>query len=384
MRMLGKKSAEAVYIIAEAGVNHNGDLELARRLIDIAADAGADAVKFQTFQAGKLTSRQAPKAAYQKLNTTSEETQFEMLSKLELNAVAHRLLIDHCRRRDIQFLSTPFDPESMDLLAGTFDLPVLKIPSGEITNGPFLLKAARTGKILVLSTGMSTLGEIETALGVLAFGYLDDNGQPSPEKMQRAYCSEAGQDALAAKVTLLHCTTEYPAPYEEVNLRAMVTMQHAFGLSVGLSDHTPGIAVPAAAVALGAVVIEKHFTLDKNMPGPDHSASLAPDELRAMIASVRQIEKALGDGRKIPSPAELKNRDVARKSLVAACPISKGESFREDNIAIKRPGTGLSPMAYWSLLNGAANRSYEKDDLIDTLNCIAPNVVIESNESEKK
>jgi len=352
------------YIIAEAGVNHNGSIDMAKKLIDVAAEAGADIVKFQTFKAEKVISKNAPKADYQTQTTDKGESQLEMVRKLELDEAAHRTLIEHCRERHIEFLSTPFDFDSIDLLARTLNLSRLKIPSGEITNGPYLLRMAGTGKPVILSTGMSTLGEVETALGVLTFGYLHTGQKPSLAWFQEAYRSEAGRKILLGKVTLLHCTTEYPSPFKEVNLRAMATMRTAFGLPVGLSDHTPGIAAPIAAVALGACVIEKHFTLDKTLPGPDHKASLEPGELKAMVAAIRQVETALGDGRKIPSPAELKNRDIARKSLVAAKPIHKGELFTEENVAMKRPGSGLSPMSYWSLLNRNASKQYEQDELI--------------------
>jgi len=359
-----KKSANHVLIIAEAGVNHNGSVEMAKQLIDVAAEAGADVVKFQTFRAEKVVSRYAPKAGYQKKTTAETESQLEMVKKLELDEEAHQVLMQHCRTRHIEFLSTPFDFDSIDLLARTLNLPRLKIPSGEITNGPYLLHIAKTGKPVILSTGMSTLGEVEAALGVLAFGYLFKNAWPSLQKFQDAYCSEKGQGILAKKVTLLHCTTEYPAPFDEVNLRAMTTMRGAFGLPVGLSDHTPGIEVPNAAVALEAAVIEKHFTLDKSLPGPDHKASLEPDELKAMVAAIRQVETALGNGRKIPSPSEWKNRDIARKSLVAAKPICKGDVFSQGNLATKRPGTGISPMYYWILLETIADKEYSEEELI--------------------
>ena len=352
------------YIIAEAGVNHNGSIEMAKQLIDVAAEAGADAVKFQTFKAEKVISKFAPKAAYQKKTTAKSESQLEMVKGLELDEDAHRQLIKHCRAKKIEFLSTPFDFESIDLLARKLKLQHLKLPSGEITNGPYLLHVAKTGKPVILSTGMSTLGEVETALGVLAFGYVGNDDKASLKKFHDAFCSEAGQKALKGKVTLLHCTTEYPAPFEEVNLRAMETMRAAFGLSTGLSDHTPGIAVPIAAVALGAVVIEKHFTLDKNLPGPDHKASLEPEELKSMVAAIRNIEKALGNGQKAPTPSELKNRDIARKSLVAACAIKKDELFKEKRIAIKRPGTGMSPMLYWMMLDSKSKQNYDEDEIL--------------------
>ncbi|MEI7818137.1 MAG: N-acetylneuraminate synthase, partial [Desulfuromonadales bacterium] len=273
------------YIIAEAGVNHNGSLALAKKLVEVAADAGADAVKFQTFKADSLVSRLAPKAEYQSKATGADESQYEMIRKLELDEQAHEMLIEHCTVCGIQFLSTPFDLESVDLLAGRFDLSCIKIPSGDITNGPLLLKIAHTGKPVILSTGMSTLGEIEEALGVLAFGYLGV-GEPSPAVFRLAYCSIQGQELLLEKVTLLHCTTEYPAPVEEVNLNTLDTLRSAFGLPVGYSDHTEGITVPIAAVARGAVIIEKHFTLDRTLPGPDHKASLEPTELKQMVTAI--------------------------------------------------------------------------------------------------
>jgi len=351
-------------IIAEAGVNHNGSIKMARQLIDVAAEAGADVVKFQTFKADKVVSKYAPKAAYQKQTTAKGETQLEVVRKLELDESAHRNLLEHCRRRGIEFLSTPFDFESVDLLVRKLKLRRLKIPSGEITNGPYLLHVARTGKPVILSTGMSTLGEIEKALGVLAFGYLSKTNKPSLEKFQKAYASAKGRKILREKVSLLHCTTEYPAPFDDVNLRAMETMRNAFGLPVGLSDHTTGIAVPIAAVAMGAAIIEKHFTLDRNLPGPDHKASLEPDELGAMITAIRNVELAFGQDQKRPTVSEMKNKDVARKSLVAATVIRRGEIFSPSNLAMKRPGKGISPMQYWTLIGKAAKKDYDTDEII--------------------
>lgn len=355
---------DRTYIIAEAGVNHNGSLDMAMKLIDVAVDSGADAVKFQTFKAARIVSKLAPKAEYQTKTTDAAESQFEMINKLELDEAAHRLLIEHCRKRGIQFLSTPFDLESVDLLTKTFSLPILKLPSGEITNAPLLLKAAQTGKPVILSTGMSTLGEVESALGVLAFGYIEHDGSPSLEAFQRAFCSGHGQKRLKEKVTLLHCTTEYPAPFNEANLRAMDTMRTAFGLPVGFSDHTPGIGIAVAAVAREAVVIEKHFTLDRNLPGPDHKASLNPQELKTMILYIRQVEDALGVSHKIPTQSEMKNRNIVRRSVVASSHIKKGESFSEGNIAVKRPGFGISPMRYWDYLGKRAGKDFFVDELI--------------------
>jgi N-acetylneuraminate synthase len=362
--MISTMMRDPTYIIAEAGVNHNGSLEMAKRLIDAAAAAGADAVKFQTFQADKVASRRAPKANYQKKAAGEMETQFEMLKRLELDEQAHRLLIAHCRKRKIQFLSTPFDLQSIGLLARVFDLPCLKIASGEITNGPYLLKIAQTGKPVILSTGMSTLGEIEEALGVLAFGYAGGEGKPSRKGFRMAFASDQGQAALREKVRLLHCTTEYPAPFEEVNLNALATLRGAFGLPVGLSDHTAGIAVAIAAVALGAAIIEKHFTLDRCLPGPDHAASLEPPALREMVLAIRQVEAAMGSSGKRPVRSELGNREAVRKSLVAASPLPQGELFSAENLAAKRPGTGISPLCYWDLLGRRADRDYEADEMI--------------------
>ena len=353
------------YIIAEAGVNHNGNLDMAMQLVDVAAEAGADAVKFQTFKAEKLVSMVAPKAEYQKKLTETTESQLEMLRKLELDDEKHRVLIEHCFQRDIQFLSTPFDLESLDLLVDKFNLSRLKLPSGEITNAPLLLKAAQSGKPIILSTGMSTLGEIETALGVLAFGYThSNNGNPSIKAFEQAFCSGAGQAALTEKVVLLHCTTEYPALINEVNLRVLETMRNAFNLPVGYSDHTLGITIPIAAVALGAVVIEKHFTLDRTLSGPDHKASLEPDELKLMVQSIRQVEEALGSSRKVPTLSENKNKPIARKSLVATLEIKKGEPFTLKNLTAKRPGDGTSPLYYWEWLGRLADKDYKQDELV--------------------
>ncbi len=359
---------DKVLIIAEAGVNHNGSPDLARRLIDVAAESGADAVKFQTFRTERIISRNARKAEYQERATGRDESQFDMLKKLELDVAAHEALIEHCRERKIQFLSTPFDVESVNMLAVTFDLPRLKLPSGEITNAPLLLAAARTGKPVILSTGMSTLGEVETALGVLAHGYTARLSEtPSSVAFRTAYCSLQGRESLERNVVLLHCTTEYPAPYEEVNLRAMDTLRDAFGLPVGYSDHTAGIAVPIAAAAREAVVIEKHFTLDRSLPGPDHRASLEPDELTEMVKAIRQVERALGFKCKMPASSEFKNMSVARKSLVAKSHIIKGDLFTEDNITVKRPGNGLQPYLYWDVLGKRATKNFESDEVISLL-----------------
>lgn len=330
-----------VLIIAEAGVNHNGDLQLAERLVDHAAAAGADLVKFQTFSAGRLATRSAHKAAYQVESTGTAESQFDMLRRLELTPDMHRHLIEHCRKRGIGFFSTGFDLESLDLLV-SLGQQRFKIPSGEITNLPYLRYIGRMHTEVIVSTGMATLGEIEEALGALTAA------GTAPEQ-----------------ITLLHCTTEYPAPMEEVNLRAMQSLRAAFGVAVGYSDHTSGIEIPVAAVALGATVIEKHFTVDRTLPGPDHKASLEPRELQAMVTSIRNVEKALGDGIKRPTPSELRNRPVARKSIIARVSITRGEVLTDDKLGTKRPGTGLSPMLWDRVVGSVARRDYAPDELIE-------------------
>lgn len=355
-----------VYVIAEAGVNHNGSLDLALRLVDVASEAGADAVKFQTFRATSLASARAPKAAYQVTTTGREESQFEMLRRLELSESMHHAVAERAAERNIQFLSTPFDEASLEFLTETMKLRTIKVPSGEITNGPLLLAVARRASKIILSTGMSTLGDIEGALGVLAFGLTTPAGTPAGyTAFERAYASPAGQEALRSRVTLLHCTSEYPAPIGEVNLAAMQTMSATFGLPVGYSDHTEGIHISIAAAAMGAVVVEKHFTLDRNLPGPDHRASLEPGELRDMVRFIRDVSLATGNGRKIPAASELGTRDVARKSLVAARAVAAGELWTESNLTSKRPGHGVSPMHYWSRLGTAATRDHSTDEELE-------------------
>lgn len=355
-------SRRGVFIIAEAGVNHNANQNMALRLVEAAAEAGADAVKFQTFKASELVSQTAPKADYQKLTTGIDESQFEMVRKLELDWPTHRLLAARCREVGVMFLSAPFDLPSLDFLVNDIQLATLKIPSGEITNAPLLLRAAASGRRIILSTGMATLGEVEQALAVLACGYR--HHPPSAASFLEAYHSQEGRQLLRERVTLLHCTSEYPAPFSSVNLRAMDTLAHAFGLPVGLSDHSEGIVIPIAAAARGAVVLEKHFTLDRNLPGPDHQASLEPAQLAEMVQGVRAVALALGDGCKIAADAELKNRAVVRKSLVALTPIAQGTPFTEVNLGTKRPGNGISPMAYWQWLGRQAEKNYLVDQPI--------------------
>jgi N-acetylneuraminate synthase len=359
-----RSSPSHVYVIAEAGVNHNGSLKRALQLVDVAANAGADAVKFQTFRAEDLASAAAPKAGYQKKTTGSAGSQLEMLEKLELDLAAHRALIRRCRRRGIDFLSSAFDEQSLRLLIGTFRLPMLKIPSGEITNGPLLLQAARSGRRIILSTGMSTLAEIEAALGVLAFGLSRSRLVPSRANFARAYGSAAGRRQLRKKVVVLHCVTDYPTPFKDVHLRAMHALRKAFGLPVGFSDHSLGIAVPIAAAALGACVIEKHVTLDRGLPGPDHRASLEPAELTALVNGVRQVELSLGKEAKVPGAAELRNVKPARKSLVAARDIARGEIYSVRNMVAKRPAGGRSPLEFWDLAGRRAPRAFRKNEPI--------------------
>lgn len=328
-----------VLVIAEAGVNHNGNINTALKMIDVAKQSGADIIKFQTAKPELVISRFAEKAVYQKKTTGADESQLEMCVRLHLKYSDYISLKQYCEKIGIQFLSTPFDLDSIEFLE-ELGCTMWKIPSGEITNLPYLIKIAETHKPIILSTGMSTLEEISDAITVL---------------------KEHG----SGEITLLHCTTEYPAPIEDVNLRAMETMRQKFGLKVGYSDHTQGIEIPVAAVAMGACVIEKHFTLDRNMEGPDHKASLEPDELAAMVKAIRNVEKALGNGIKTPSPSEIKNIPIARKSIVAKKKILKGEFLTEENITTKRPGNGISPMRWKDVLGTRAVRDFCEDELIE-------------------
>jgi len=352
-----------IYVIAEAGVNHNGDPGLALDLAKAAAGAGADAVKFQIFRTGDLVSASAPKAGYQLTATDQTETQRAMLARLELSQADFRELHANCSRLGIEFLASPFDPASVRFLA-ELGVSRLKLASGEITNALLLLTAARTGLPIILSTGMSLLGEIETALGVLAYGFLDAGGNPGSATFQEAYEAGAARRILSEKVVLLHCTTEYPAPIEDVNLKAIDTLRSAFGLPVGYSDHTAGITIPIAAAAREAVIIEKHLTLDHAMPGPDHQASLEPEEFARMVFAIRDVERALGCGKKTSTSSEHGNRNIARRSLVAAREIAPGEIFTEDNLAVLRPASGISAMAYYDWLGKAAPRRFLKDEAI--------------------
>ena len=327
-------------IIAEAGVNHNGNIETAKKLIDAAAGAGADYVKFQSFKTENIISKSAPKANYQKQNTNNKESQFEMIKKLELDINNHKELISHCKKRNIKFLSSAFDFDSIDLLK-ELGINLWKIPSGEITNLPYLRKIGSMQQEIIMSTGMANLSEIEIALDIL---------------------EQAGTNR--SKITVLHCNTEYPTPMQDVNLKAMITIKEAFKIKIGYSDHTIGIEIPVAAVALGAEIIEKHFTLDKTMDGPDHKASLEPDELKAMVTAIRNIEKAMGSGVKKVSHSEEKNKSIVRRSIVAKKKIKKNDIFDESNITIKRPGIGLSPMFWDKILGKKSKFNFEPDELI--------------------
>ena len=329
----------SVYIIAEAGVNHNGSIELAKRLVDEAVIAGVDCVKFQTFIAEAIVSKNARMAEYQKNNTGSDQSQYGMLKKLELKFEDFIELKRYCEEKGITFLSTAFDTESIEFLA-SLPLSQWKIPSGELTNLPYLIQIAKKGKPIILSTGMANLSEVDDAVFAL-------------------------RNAGAEEITILHCTTEYPAPFEEVNLRAMEAMRLRFNLPIGYSDHTQGIEVPIAAVAMGATVIEKHFTLDRTMEGPDHKASLEPNELKAMVKAIRHIEQALGNGEKNVSVSEGKNKAIARKSIIAKRAIKKGEIFSEENLTVKRPGTGVSPMRWFDVIGKNAIRDFEEDEMIE-------------------
>ena len=330
----------SVFIIAEAGVNHNGSIEIAKKMIDVASDAGADAIKFQTFKAENLLTKFAEKAAYQIENTNKEESQFEMIKKLELDLDSHKELITHCNSKKIIFISSPFDNESIELL-DNLDLKILKIPSGEITNLPYLRKIGRLNKKIILSTGMSTISDIKNALDILLRSGTNKNN-----------------------VALLHANTEYPTPMEDVNLKAMITIGNTFDIPYGYSDHTSGIEISIAAVAMGASYVEKHFTLDKNMDGPDHKASLEPEQLKEMIKALRNIEIALGSTTKMPTNSEMKNIEVVRKSIVASKKISKGQKFDKENLTIKRPGNGISPMKWDEIIGTCATKDYVKDELI--------------------
>ena len=352
------------YIIAEAGVNHNGSLELAKQLCLAASKTGADAVKFQTFSADRLASNSAQMAEYQVKNTGVTERQIDMLRRLELTANDFKTLQAYCQGIGVDFISSPFDIESVHFLIKDLDLDLIKIPSGEITNGPFLLAIAQSDKPVILSTGMSNLEEISEALDVLAYGYLHKPAPKSFDQIKGCGSLPEGRSLLNEKVQLLHCTTEYPAPIESINLRAMGTMKSEFGLPVGYSDHSEGISIPIAAVARGAIIIEKHLSLDRTMQGPDHTASIEPPLFTEMVQAIRAIESALGTGEKRPQDVEVKNMNIARKKLIAKREIETGEVFSTKNLTSKRCGDGLSPMGFWDLLDQPSRQKYHEGESV--------------------
>lgn len=352
-----------VFIVAEAGVNHDGSISKALELIDAAIYAGADAVKFQTYKTEQYVTKKAGKAQYQKDATGINENQFQMIKNLELKYEDYYALKDKCFQNQIKFLSTAFDHESLKFLVNDLKVETLKIPSGEITNGPYLLEHSKCKKELIVSTGMSSFDEIELALGVIAFGLLGSKN-PCEENFKKSFNSESGQDILKRYVTLLHCTSNYPADYFEINLNAMIELGKRFKLPIGYSDHSKGKLVSISAASMGAKYIEKHFTLDKNSSGPDHSASLEPEELKEMVRDIRDIELIRGSNIKEPQVSEIDNQKVVRRSIVAIDVINKGEIFTEKNIGVKRPATGKNPMKYWELIGQKSDKDYDYDDFI--------------------
>jgi len=352
------------FIIAEAGVNHNGDVNKALEMVNLAASAGADAIKFQTFNSESLTTVSAPKAKYQQENTPQDENQRDMLRRLELPKESYFEITKRCKEKKIKFMSTAFDSDSLSFLVNDLKVDLLKIPSGEITNGPFILEHARTGLDIILSTGMSNIQEIQHALSTIAFGYLSKE-EPQKDDFFQAINSSPGRKIINEKVILLHCTSQYPALNEDINLRAIQTLIDTFNVRVGYSDHSLGTLISSNAISLGAVLIEKHFTLDKDFPGPDHKASLDPIELRDLVTVIRRTEELLGDGVKIPMKSEKENLIISRKSIVARSNIKKGDIFSKDNLTFKRPANGMSPMKFWTLIGRKSKRDYLRDDLIE-------------------
>lgn len=352
-----------VIIIAEAGINHNGSLDTAKKMVDVAKECNVDAIKFQTFVSDEVVTKSAPKAEYQKVSS-SGTTQYEMISALELSTEEFILLKEYCDLNSILFLSSPFGLSSLEFLISSLDVQAIKIPSGEITNAPLLYRAALSNKQIILSTGMSTLFDIEEALGVLAFGYLNKKETPSIINFKKAYQSEKGKAILKEKVVLLHCVSSYPAPFDEVNLRALLTLKNYFGLPVGFSDHTIGIYASLGAICFNARCIEKHFTLDKTQIGPDHSSSLSPKELKELVSAIRIMESCQGVFDKVPTKSEKENILICRRSLVAQKSIVNGEKFTEMSLCAKRPGNGISPMQYWECIGQLATKDYLEDEMI--------------------
>lgn len=351
-------------LVAEAGVNHNGSLAMALQLVDAAAESGADIVKFQTFKTESLVSKETPRAPYQTANTGVEGSQHEMLRALELSRDDHKVILERCRTRGIGFLSTPFDPASLWFLVKDLGLPLLKLGSSEVTNGPLLVDAGRSGSNIILSTGMATLADVRLALSAIAFGMLGQTLYPTARSLSASLSNASKSGLLRDRVTLLQCTTAYPTPPQDINLSAMRTMAETFKIPVGFSDHSEGYAITLAAVALGAVIVEKHLTLDRSLPGPDHLASIEPGTFAKMVRDVREVELSLGDGSKIAVASEMQNMPVARKSLVATVNIAIGAEFSEDNVAVMRPGTGRTPFDYWQVMGRAAKKGYEAGELI--------------------
>ena len=365
MSLNKQETTSPALIIGEIGVNHNGDLDTAIRLVDAAADAGADLVKFQTFNTMQIVTRSARKAEYQIRNMGGEDNnQMAMLQALELDQPSHRVLIEHCQARQVGFLSTPFDFDSAKFLIDELGLKQIKVGSGDMSNAPHLLFLAQRGVDVILSTGMATMHETSIAMGALAFGYLGRKDKPSPAAFIESLTDPRGCELLARKTTVMHCTSNYPAPFDEINLAVMETLRKEYPCQIGFSDHSEGYAVAVAAVALGARMLEKHLTLDRKQPGPDHWASIEPSTFRDMVQAIREVERAVGSPDKIPTASEIATKAVARKSLVAATSIPAGEAFNESNLAIKRPGTGMAPELFWGLLGRKASRDYEPDDLI--------------------
>lgn len=353
------------YIIAEVGVNHNGSLEMAKELIKVAKDSGANAVKFQTFKAESLVTKNAEQAEYQIKNLKGSSSQFEMLKKLELSYEEFEHLQAFCKMQNIEFLSTPFDVDSADFLIDRLGIDKVKIPSGELTNAPFLHYIATKGNKMIVSTGMADLDEIHEALSYIAYGFANPTEPVNEQHVKTFYHTDHAKALLHEHVVLLHCTTQYPAPTESINLKAIKTLEQEFQVPVGFSDHSAGINLAMVAVGMGATVVEKHFTLDRSLEGPDHKASLEPDELKAFVSGIREVETALGDGIKRPSENEFQNRIPARKSIVAKESIRAGEEFTMSNITVKRPGSGIEPKKYWALLGKKASRDFKEDELIE-------------------
>ncbi len=356
----------STYIIAEAGVNHNGDLDKAIEMVKVASGFGADAIKFQSFKASRMVTKNVQKAKYQKLNTNKLDNQYTMIKELELTSNMHEKIINECNKQNIEFLSTPFDIESLNMLANDFGIKKIKISSGDITNAPLLVNTGYLADEIILSTGMSDLNDINNGLKAISFGLLNFIYDECNTKMlNKAFTEFKKNKLLRKKIKLLHCTTEYPAPLKEANLKAIETLKKKYNVQIGYSDHTNGINTSLAAVALGAEIIEKHFTLNKSLKGPDHKASLNPKEFRLMVKGIREVEKTIGNGKKMISPSETKNINIARKFLVASSMIKKGEKFSKNNITCKRSGGGISPFDFWKLIKGKSKRNYEYDDVID-------------------